>query len=184
MKNPSKHYSIFDKEKILAFVVFLAVLITVVVAITVSVCKGEDALVKCWVMCKPENHDHTINYVHVRRVPSKTGMEVGYLDAGDWFMTDGTSADGWIRCYDIGEYGEGWVYCGFVTEYEPEPVFETYCCVAKTRVACRRWMNGPKIERTPWLANGSNVDMFYIAGDWALTSRGYIMSKYLEADPR
>ena len=68
--NHRNKYSIFDKEKIVAFIALIAVLITIAVAITVSVCKGEDALVKYWVMCKPENHDHTINYVHVRRTPS------------------------------------------------------------------------------------------------------------------
>ena len=181
--NHRNKYSIFDREKIVAFIALLAVLITVVVAITVSVCKGEDALVKCWVMCKPETHDHTPNYVHVRRTPSKNGMEVGYLDAGDWFMTDGTSADGWIRCYDIGEYGEGWVYCGYVVTEEPEAVMDTYVCCAPKRVACRRWMNGPQVSGCPWLTNLSKVYVYYIADGWACTSQGYIKAEYLEASP-
>lgn len=63
------------------------------------------------------------------------------------------------------------------------PVYDTYVCVAKNRVACRKWMNGPKTA-TPWLRNGSTVQVFFIAGDWAITSRGYIRSEWLEADPQ
>lgn len=173
-----KNYSIFSKEKIVAAVVLVALIIVVTVALTVTFCKGEEQLVTVYTLCKPGSQ------VIVRRTPAKNAMEVGYLEVGDSFLTDGSSSNGYIRCYGIGEYGEGWVYCGFVTEYEPEPVFETYCCVAKTRVACRRWMNGPKVERSPWLVNGSDVQVFYIAGDWACTSRGYIKAEYLEVDPQ
>ena len=173
-----KHYTIFDKEKIVAFIALLAVLITVVVAITVSVCKGEDALVRCWVMCKPGN------YVNVRRVPSKSGKEVGYLDAGDWFETDAVSADGFIRCYDIGEYGEGWVYCGYVVTEEPEVINETYVCCAPKRVACRRWIGGPQVSGCPWLVNLSTVYVYYIADGWACTNLGYIKAEYLEVSPQ
>ena len=173
-----KNYTIFAKEKIVAAIVFIALIVVVTVALTVTFCKGEEQLVTVYTLCKPGSQ------VIVRRTPAKNAMEVGYLEVGDSFLTDGSSSNGYIRCYGIGEYGEGWVYCGYVTEYEPEPVFETYCCVAKTRVACRRWMNGPKVEHSPWLVNGSDVQVFYIAGDWACTSRGYIKAEYLEVDPQ
>jgi hypothetical protein len=61
---------------------------------------------------------------------------------------------------------------------------EQYVCVSNARVACRRWMNGPKVDRSPWLSNGSNVIVFSIADGWACTSRGYVMAKYLEVDPK
>ncbi len=172
-----KHYTIFDKEKIVAFIVLIFLIVVATVAITATFCKGEEALVKCWVMCKPGN------YVNVRRVPSKSGMEVGYLDACDWFETDAVSADGFIRCYDIGEYGEGWVYCGYVVTEEPEVINETYVCCAPKRVACRRWMNGPQVSGCPWLTNLSTVYVYYIADGWACTSQGYIKAEYLEASP-
>ena len=137
---------------------------------------AEERLAKVWILCKPGSQ------VIVRRTPAKAAMEVGQLEVGDCFMTDGKSANGYIRAYGIGEYGEGWIYAGFVAETEPVAVFDTYCCVAKNRVACRRWMNGPKTQN-PWLKNGSDVQVFYIAGEWAVTSRGYIRSEWLEADP-
>jgi len=173
-----KKYTIYAAEKIVAFVVILAVVLVIGIAIGLTVCHGEEELVKVWVMCKPGSQ------VNVRRTPSKHSMEVGYLDAGDWFMTDGTSADGWIRCYGIGEYGEGWVYCGYVVTEEPEAVFEQYVCCAPKRVAIRRWMNGPKVDGSAWLTNGSNVQVFYMADEWACTNRGYILREWLEVDPQ
>ena len=178
-----RNYTTLQKEKAIFRAAITAVILVIVIALAVTLCKGEAALVKCWVMCKPENHDHTINYVHVRRTPSKNGMEVGYLDAGDWFWTDGTSADGWIRCYDIGEYGEGWVYCGYVVTEEPEVINETYVCCAPKRVACRRWMGGPQVSGSPWLTNLSTVYVYFIADGWACTSQGYIKAEYLETSP-
>ena len=138
---------------------------------------AEERLAKVWVMCKPGSR------VNVRRTPDKNAQEVGSLEACDWFMTDGKSADGYIRAYGIGEYGEGWVYCGNVVTEEPAAVFERYCCVAKKRVAIHKWVDGPQVERSPWLVNGSTVDVFYEADGWSCTSRGYIRSEWLEVDP-
>lgn len=175
--NHRKNYSIFCKEKIVAFIAIIVVILIASIAIGASLCHSENALVKCWILCKPGSQ------VNVRRTPSKTGQEVGFLEVGDWFETDGCCSNGFVRCFGIGEFGEGWIYAGYVSEYEPEPVFDTYCCVAKNRVACRKWMNGPRTSN-PWLKNGSDVRVFYMTEEWAITARGYIQSEWLEADPR
>lgn len=161
-----------------ALIILLLAIAIAGVACIVTMNQGaaEDQLVKVWVLCKPGSQ------VIVRRTPSKRAMEVGQLEVGDWFMTDAVSSNGYIRAYGIGEYGEGWIYAGFVATEEPVPVFTTYCCVAKNRVACRRWMDGPQTSN-PWLRNGSDVQVFHIAGEWACTSRGYIRSEWLEPDP-
>lgn len=138
--------------------------------------RAEDQLITCWVMCKPGD------YINVRRTPSTHAEAVGYLEAGDSFLTDGSSKNGFIRVFNIGEYGEGWIFAGYVSTEEPVPVFQRYVCVSNSRVRCRRWMNG-KLTQNPWITNGSNVDVFYMADGWAMTSRGFIQSKYLEADP-
>ena len=80
--NHRKHYSIFDRDKIVAFVAILAVLIVATVAITLSVCNGEN-LATCWIMCKPGS------YVTIREKPNKNSAECGYLDSGEDFKTDG-----------------------------------------------------------------------------------------------
>ena len=169
-------YSIFSKEKIVA-ALLIAVILILIGFIVGSYCRSEDQLVKCWVLCKPGSQ------VNVRRTPDKRGQEVGFLEVGDWFLTDGSSSNGYIRVYEIGEYGEGWIYCGYVVEEEPEPVYEQYVCVAKNRVACRKWISGPQTS-LPWLMNGSDVQVFWKTSEWAITARGYIRSEYLEVDPR
>ena len=174
--NHRNKYTIFSKEKIAAFCVLLIIVIAIGFLIG-TVCRSEEQLIKCWILCKPGSQ------VNVRRTPDKRGMEVGFLEVGDWFLTDGTSSNGYIRCYEIGEYGEGWIYCGYVSTEEPVPVFETYVCAAKNRVACRKWMNGPQTS-LPWLMNGSDVQVFWMTSEWACTSRGYIRSEWLEADPQ
>ena len=161
-------------------ILLLIAVIVAGVAYTLALNSGakalEERLARVWILCKPGD------YINVRRSPSKNSMEVGRLDPGDSFMTDGVSSNGFIRCYGVGEYGEGWVYCGYVSIYEPKEVFETYVCVAPNRVACRRWMEGPKTQN-PWLRNGSTVQVFMMTEEWAVTSRGFIKSEWLEASP-
>ena len=159
--------------------VILAALIAAAALIgwTIGSAEGTNGRSTPSILCKPNSR------VNVRRTPNKGAEEVGYLEVGDEILTDGTSRNGFIRVYGIGEYGEGWVYCGYVVSEKPAEVFENYVCVAKNRVACRRWVSGPQVSGSPWLANGSNVTVFYIAGEWALTSRGYIQREWLEVDP-
>ena len=171
-----------NRRKLYVIISMAAAVIMAVVfktAYTASRAAAEDTLAKCWVMVKPGD------YVNVRRTPDRKGQEVGFLESGDWFMTDGTSADGWIRCYGVGEYGEGWIYCGYVVTDRPEPAYEQYVCVAKQRAACRKWCGGPQIEgKTGWIYNGTNVQVFYKSAEWCVTSRGYIKTEWLEVDPK
>ena len=164
-----RHYSIFDREKIVAALLIAAILVMIGFIIG-SYCQGEQ-LATCWVMCKPGS------YVTIRATPEKDGAEHGRLDCGDSFRTDGESKDGWISCCE----GEGgWIWCGYVATEKPEKIGQRYVCVAKKQVACRRWMGGPQIDSRPWLRNGETCEVFLIADGWAVTSRGYIRSEWLE----
>ena len=171
-----KKYSIFDKEKIVAFIAILLIAAAIGYAIGTTTGAAEDQLATCWAMCKPGSR------VTVRMTPSKKGVEIGWLECGDNFLTDGESRDGWIRCYGIGETS-GWVYSGYVCTQKPQKIGERYVCVAKKQVACRKWMGGPRIDERPWLKNGQNVQVFASDGEWAITSRGYIKAEFLEVDP-
>jgi hypothetical protein len=166
------------KRKIIPFVLTCVVLFTSVFMLWQNhlAASAEDSFVTCWVMCKPGSR------VNVRRTPG--GKEIGYLECGDWFETDAVEADGWIRVYGIGEYGEGWVYCGYVVTEEPEVINETYVCCAPKRVAIRRWMGGPQVNGCAWLTNLSTVYVYYIADGWACTNQGYIKAEYLEVSPQ
>lgn len=179
--NNRENYSTSKDKKARKLLIFLLILVVVagtiyLAALNAGLARAEARLAKCWALCKPGSQ------VTLRRTPSKRAAEVGYLECGDWFMTDGVSSNGYIRVYGIGEYGEAWIYCGFVATEEPVEVNMRYCCVAPNRVACRRWMDGPQTQN-PWLKNGSDVKVYAIAGEWACTARGYIKSEFLEADP-
>ena len=181
--NHRNKYSIFSKEKIVAAVVLVALIIVATVALTLSFCKGEGQLVTCWVMCQPNDPKDGGHYVNARIAPSTSCRPVGYLENGDSFQTDAKGENGFLKAYGIGENGTAWIYSGFVVTEEPEIINEQYVCVSNARVAIRRWMNGPRVAGSGWLTNGSNVFVYAIADGWAITDRGYIMSEYLEADP-
>ena len=136
--------------------------------------KADGQLTTCWVMCRPGD------YVNVRVSASRKSRQAGYLECGDSFLTDGYSRNGFIRVYSVGEGSEAWIYSGYVVTEKPEKIGATYVCVAKKRVACRKWIGGPQVEGRPWLRNGETCQVFLMADGWAVTSRGYIKSEWLE----
>ena len=159
--------------------IFTGVLVILIAVAWLSFGQAADQTFTCWTLCQPGDH------VNLRMEPKKDSKSVGFLECGDSFETDGENRNGWFRVLNRGEC-ECFIYCGYVVTDEPKPIGENYVCVAKNRVACRRWVDGPQIEdngRPRWLLNGSNVSVFYIAEGWAVTSRGYIQSEWLEVDP-
>lgn len=175
MSKTTVNYTISKVKKSILF--GLVCMMAACAGIGIGLAARQDWPATCWVLCKPGAQ------VNIRQTPENNGRVVGFLEVGDSFRTDGKSANGWIHVLGIGEHGDAWIYCGFVVESEPVQVFENYVCVAKNRVACRRWVGGPQVANSPWLVNGSAVSVFWMTDEWAVTSRGYIKSEYLEADP-
>ena len=170
-----RHYS---TNQIVRTVLLIALGIVVLLAgFGIGLAARADYPLTCWVLCKPGAQ------VNVRQTPDNHGNIVGFLEAGDSFQTDARSANGYIHVLGIGEHGDAWISCHYVVESEPVRAFENYSVVAKNRVACRRWVNGPQIENRGWLVNGSEVQVFWLTDEWAVTSRGYIKSAYLEVAP-
>lgn len=165
----------------LAIIITLCAIVTFTVAFLAIRGDAEEQLATVYAMCDPRPG----NWVAVRMKPTTASTEIGRLECGDRFETDGESRDGWIRCYGIGETS-GWVYAGFVATEKPEIVMEQYCCVAKKQVAIRRWPGGPLVEirgKKQYLKNCEDVTVFCIGDGWACTSRGYIKAEWLEVDP-
>ncbi len=174
-----KNYTIFDKEKIVAFAAIM--IVVAAIAFWAGSTFAEDDLATVYAMCDPRPG----NWVSVRLNPSTGSQEIGRLECGDKFETDGESLDGWIRCCGVGETS-GWVYSAYVAIEKPELVMEQYCCVAKKQVVIRRWPGGPQVEirgKKQYLRNCEDVTVFCIADGWACTSRGYIKAEWLECDP-
>ena len=174
----NNNYSTNNNIKKVVFALLFVVVVLIGTVISASVCKAADErLATCWILCKPGTQ------VNARKTPDKRSDVVGYLEVGDEVKTDGVSHNGYIRVYGIGEHGVAYVFCGYVATEKPVKVGERYICTSNSRVACRKWMNGPQVSGKPWLVNGSTVSVFCIADGWAVTSRGYIRSEWLEADP-
>ena len=149
-------------------------LVLVIIAAAVIRAEAEDDSIRAWILCKPSN------YTNIRMTPSKRATVVGYLDPCDEIEIDGETENGFVH---ITYPTDGWVYAGYVTTEEPEAVGETYFVAARNRVAARRWIEGPQISGRPWLVNGTELQVFFMTSEWAVTSRGYIRSEWLEADP-
>jgi len=175
LKTTITHF--ITKTDIRTRVFALAVALMVTVTAGICLASGADQDIQCWVLCKPGD------YVNLRMSASKSSTIVGYMECGDPFTTDGTTRNGFVKVLDAGNC-ESWIYSGFVVMEKPTAVFENCRVNAKNRVACRRWVNGPQVASKPWLVNGSVVSVFYVAGEWAVTNRGYIRREWLEVDPK
>ena len=121
-----------------------------------------------YILCQPDS------YVNARRFPKRGAEIAGRLELGERVETDWIKQNGFVLVY--GFDGEAWVNMGFVTEY-PVTVGTVKAQVeSKGRVACRRSING---TRRKWLYNGAEVTVYALADDWAVTSQGFIQTRYL-----
>lgn len=128
--------------------------------------------IELFIICNPETH------VCVRRSPKKGAEETGHLDFGDSVWTDGKKRNGYLHVIDITEAGEGWVFAGNTIEDEPVKLVNARANVAATgRVMSYRWVNGKK---NGWVNIGTQVIVYAMSDEWAVTNRGYIRTQYLE----
>ena len=156
-----------EKKKLSAFSVTLRIILIVLIIAAAIIFAARAEEQTCWVLCQPGNR------VNLRIGPGKGYSSVGWLEIGDDFTTDGEKRNGWIRVLDRGEC-ECWIFGGYVVEEKPEAIWETRYVAAKKQLACRRWVNGPQIKGREWLKNGREVQVFYVAGEWAVTNLGYV----------
>ena len=125
-----------------------------------------------WIICQPDS------YVNIREAPRKTGIESGRLDSGDRVRTDGRMKNGYLHIIDAGtEKGDGWVHAGYIVYDEPRRTTERMQICGKARVACRKTICG---KRRAWAKPGSTVTVYWISEEWAVTSKGFIASRWLE----
>lgn len=130
---------------------------------------AEATTTSAWILCK--------DYVLIRMWASRKAQEVGQLDPCDPIEIDGKTANGFAH---IVSPVDGWVWAGNIVFSEPVEVNEKYTVVARNRVACRRWCDGPQVESRPWLISGSEVRVYYMSDEWAVTARGYVRTEWLE----
>jgi hypothetical protein len=127
---------------------------------------------KVFILCNPKTP------VIVRETPRKGAKETGRLDFGDEVWTDGRKRNGYLHVIDITEAGEGWVFAGNTVQDQPEKLTGARANVAATgRVMTYRWVKGKK---NGWVEIGTQVIVYAVSEEWAVTNKGYIRTKYLE----
>ncbi len=150
-------------------VAFVALIILI---LSVAYIAGAEDETK-YILCNPR----TDNHVAIRRSPRKGAEETGRLDCGDWFITDGKTRNGYIHLIGLTEDGEGWVHLGYVVDDKPVIEKCNATISGSGRVKARRYINGKK---NCWLAIGDDVKIYARSEEWAVTSKGYVRTEYLE----
>lgn len=146
----------------------IIVLITVVFALLSAF--AEDRQV--FILCDPETP------VNVRRTPKKGAEVSGRLDFGDEVETDGLIRNGYLHVIGITEDGEGWIFAGYVVDDPPVKLERAMATVASNgRVMAHRWIGG---KRKCWLKVETDLRVYAISDEWAVTEKGYVRTEYLE----
>ena len=132
---------------------------------------AEEELTAAWVLCQPDS------YVNIRERASSRSAYAGMLMSGDQIWVDGRTKDGYAHCENMSnELGEGWVHAGYIVFDEPEEVNRECLISSNGRVSCRRTIDG---DRRCWVVNGSEVFVYQVAGEWAVTDKGFIKTEFI-----
>lgn len=147
---------------------FIALIMLIAAIMAAFSAAFADSLI--FILCDPKTP------VNVRRSPKMGTKITGQLDFGDCVETDGEEKNGFIHVY-AGDAGEGWIHSGYVVSDQPEKVKARACIAATGRVMSYKRIGG---KRRNWLEIGDEVKVIALSDEWAVTSKGYIRTKYLE----
>ena len=127
-----------------------------------------------YLVCVP--HD----YVKIRSKPYTHSEVFGRFEPGEIVYLDGKRRGEFLHCVGLRlEDTEGWIHRGYIVDAEPELIDRPGLIVSRGRVAARKNING---KRTKWLKNGTELNVYYWAGEWTLTNKGYVKSDFIEID--
>lgn len=164
----------FEGRKLAAWLLVIVLAAASVMLIREALAVEEEPLTySAWVMCQPDSR------VNIRARPGFDGDVAGYAYPMDRLTCDGVTKDGWAHVVNPPcDAADGYVYVGYLTVEEPEDCQGRMMRVeADGRVAVRSHMCG---ERVMWVHPGAEVEVYQMAEEWAVTSLGFIRSKYLE----
>lgn len=163
-----------SEKKFRAMVLIVGLLLSVAYVLHAGVSNAQEKFRwECWVVCEPDS------FVMIRSQPNLHGRVVGWAYAGDRITADDLTEDGWVHSSDLLiEAGEGWICIDYLTDAQPRMTEGLICRVeANGRVAAREGIAG---KRRAWLQPGTEVEVYMVAGEWAVTDKGYIAIEYLE----
>lgn len=150
--------------------------LTAAVVIAVFVCVSgiaDETYTKAWVICQPND------YVNARVKPTSRSESVGWFDPGDDILLDGQEQNGFVHCVGRFETDGAWVFSGYVVYEEPVRVNVHACVISKGKLQARKCVGG---KRRCWLKNGDEIRVHWWTGEWCVTNKGFVMTKYLEME--
>lgn len=140
-----------------------------------SLAGAEPITEQVWVLCDPDS------YVTLREGPGKRKAEFGGVMCGAELWTDNRTKNGFLHVLEIpAEESEGWISSRYVIYDRPAEVNRAMQIRGDGRVALRKWVGGPA---KGWILPGETLTVWWMSPSWAVTSRGYIRSEFLEAIP-
>lgn len=145
----------------------------ILIAALAGSCLGEET--EKWVICREKS------CVYVRAAPGKKAMIIGRAELGDLVVTDGIRKGKYVHLIGLSmESEDGWIHGGYLVDSEPVKMNgEIYRISSRWVVAVRRTVNG---SRRAWAKPGAQLKVYAMSEEWTLTNRGFVMTKYLEAD--
>lgn len=127
-----------------------------------------------WVLCQPES------CVNLRAKPQKGAEIFGGAMCGSSLWTDGKEKGSWLHVVDLpAEESQGWISSRYVVYDKPAEVNREMVVRAEGRVACRKWIGG---DVSGWVYDGDRVTVYWKSADWAVTSRGYIRTQFINEE--
>lgn len=157
-------------------IILLADVVLLIVSLIVVVSSfAEKTEIEAWVMCQPGS------FVNVRKGPSSRYACIGRYETGDKVLLDGKFENRYAYSSSLAlEDTEGWISTGYLVF--DEPVWkdgEWYTVNSNGRVAMRRCIEG---ERTSWVKDGTQLQVFWWSEEWCCTTRGVIRTEFLIAN--
>lgn len=125
-----------------------------------------------YVLCNPGSR------VCVHEAASKGAGVIAYAECGDEITLDGVTDGEWVHCVNTWMDGSGWIHEGYVSD--SPVVVDVWDAVGYLKARIRKYAGGP-VKGT--LKKGEKVTVLACATGpegWAVTNRGYIMTKYLD----
>ena len=161
--------------KLFGVTLVIIALIFMVIVITMSSGNAEYETFTCWVICQPND------YVNARAKPMRRSTIAGRFDPIDEITTDGVIKNGYLHIVGMGlETGDAWIHAGYISYEKPEKLGgQPAIVVSRGKLAARKYING-KVRK--WLKRGSQVTVYYVTDEWAVTNRGFVKTQYIDLE--
>lgn len=161
----------YDVYKFVLMAIATLLIIIMLILILRDVGLAERIQEQVWVLCDPDS------YVTLRSGPGKSKPEFGGLLCGAEIWTDNRQKNGFLHVLELpAEESTGWISARYIVYDRPVELNERHVIRADGRVACRKWVNG---KITGWIHDGEQLTVLWMSPSWAVTSRGYIQSKFI-----